>query len=89
MIEYWQKRRRVLAAYRSLFLNGGRLKPEAELVLNDLAQFARLFKKVPADPLALAVVEGGRGTLRHILERLKMKDEELARQLRQAAQLDD
>jgi hypothetical protein len=85
MLDFFQKRRRTVRAYRSIFMDGGRLKPEAETVLVDLAEFARLFKKVPPDPLALAVAEGGREVLRHILERLKIKDEELARQMRRAA----
>lgn len=89
MLDYWQKRRRAAAAYRTLFLENGRLSPEAEIVLADLAEFVRLFKKVTPDPLALAVAEGGREVLRHVLERLKIKDEELARQMRRALESDD
>ncbi len=89
MLDFWQKRRRTAAAYRAVFLEGGRLKPEAEIILTDLAEFARFLKNVPADPLALAVVEGGRGMLRHILERLKIQDDELVRQMRRAAETDE
>lgn len=84
MHNFWQKRRRAALAYRALFMAEGRLKAEAETVLSDLCEFVRLFKRVSPDPLALAVAEGGREVLRHILERLKMKDEELARQVRRA-----
>ncbi|UQZ89808.1 hypothetical protein C4J81_11545 [Deltaproteobacteria bacterium Smac51] len=89
MIKALKKRRRTAAAYRSVFMEGGRLTPEAELVLTDLAGFARFFKNVPADPLALAVVEGSRQVVRHLLESLKIQDEEFIRQMRLAVETDD
>jgi len=65
------------AAYRRLFLDDhGQLKPEAKHVLDDLANFTRLWKNSPADSMALAVIEGSRQVLRHILKRLKINDTE-------------
>lgn len=76
-------RSRKVRAYRRLFLDEhGQLKLEAEIVLDDLYQFARFFKNVPAEPQALAVVEGSRGTVRHILKRLKLTDQETKRQIK-------
>ncbi len=88
MLDALWKKRRLAAAYRSIFMAGGKLKPEAEMVLSDLADFARLFKTTPPDPLALAVAEGGREVLRHILARLKIQDEELVRQMRRTLDKD-
>lgn len=61
---------KVVRAYKKIFLNEeGQLSPEARVVLNDLYRFARFFQNVPADPQALAVVEGSRQVVRHILKR--------------------
>lgn len=76
------KRLRRTAAYRRLFLaEGGKLKPEAEIVLNDLYDFTRFFKSGSIDPQALAVLEGGRQVVRHILKSARATNQELARQL--------
>lgn len=70
-------------AYRKLFLDeAGRLKPEAEAVLDDLHDFARFFKDVPLDPSALAITEGGRQVVRHILKNIGATSQELARHLK-------
>ena len=77
------KRSRTVNAYRRLFLDEhGQLKPEAQTVLDDLFSFARFFKTVPAEPQALAVVEGSRQVLRHILKRVKITDSEMKRQMK-------
>lgn len=73
---------RKIRAYRRLLLDeSGGLKPEAETVLNDLVDFARFFKSVPLEPQALAVVEGSRQVVRHILKRAGLVERELKRQL--------
>lgn len=73
---------RKIRAYRHLLLDeSGRLKPEAETVLTDLVDFARFFKSVPPDPQALAVVEGSRQVVRHILKRAGLVEREIKRQL--------
>lgn len=83
MIEAYLRRSKRHAAYRKLFLNeSGRLKVEAEAVLDDLYDFSRFYKNVPADPQSLAVVEGSRQLVRHILKRVGTTDQELKRQLR-------
>lgn len=83
MLEKIFQRKSITArAYRKVFLDEtGRLTPEAETVLTDLFDFTRFFKNTPADPQALAVVEGGRQALRHILKQTKTTDQELRRQL--------
>ena len=71
---------RTRSAYRRLFMTKtGALKPEAEIFLNDLFEFSRFFKDVPADPQALAVVEGGRQVVRHILKRIKSDERDIRR----------
>lgn len=81
MIEAYLRKSKRCAAYRRLFLGeAGQLKPEAEAVLDDLCDFARFYKNVPADPQSLAVVEGGRQVVRHILKRVGTTDQELKRQ---------
>lgn len=83
MLEAYFRKSKRCAAYRKLFLTeSGRLKSEAETVLDDLYDFARFYKNVPADPQALAVVEGGRQVVRHILGRVGTTDQELKRQLK-------
>lgn len=75
MPDFPSLRSRRTRAYRRLFLDdGGRLRPEAEAVLNDLMDFARFFKSVPPEPAALAVVEGSRQVVRHILKRTGLID---------------
>lgn len=70
-------------AYRRLFLDeGGRLKPEAEAVLDDLHEFARFFRDAPPDPAALALTEGGRRVVRHILKNIGATSRELARHIK-------
>lgn len=76
-------RARKVNAYRRLFLDGnGQLTADAEIVLDDLFQFARFFKNVPAEPQALAVVEGSRQVVRHILKRIRITEQESKRQLK-------
>lgn len=76
-------RSRKINAYRRLFLDEhGQLRADAEIVLDDLYQFARFFKGAPPDPQALAVVEGSRQVVRHILKRLKVTDQEAKRQIK-------
>lgn len=61
---------KAVRAYKKVFLNEeGQLLPEARVVLNDLYRFARFFQDVPADPQALALAEGARSVVRHILKR--------------------
>lgn len=84
MVDLMLKRLRRKAAYKRLFLaegGGGKLKPEAEIVLRDLYEFTRFFKSGPVEPQALAVLEGGRQVVRHILKSARATDQELARQL--------
>lgn len=82
MLDVQALRSRKIRAYRRLLLDeAGALKPEAETVLNDLVDFARFFKSVPPDPQALAVVEGSRQVVRHILKRAGLVERELKRQL--------
>lgn len=70
-------------AYRKLFLDEtGRLKPEAETVLDDLHDFARFFKDAPPEPSALALTEGGRRVVRHILKNLGAASGETARHIK-------
>ena len=70
-------------AYRKLFLNEfGQLKPEAEAVLNDLYDFARFFHDAPPEPSALALTEGGRRVVRHILKNIGTTSTELARHIK-------
>lgn len=79
------KRKKTVTAYKKLFLDEfGQIKPEAIIVLTDLHDFARFYKNVPADPQALAVVEGGRQVVRHILKRTGTTDQELMRQVKTA-----
>lgn len=83
MVDLSILRTRKVKAYRRLFLDEhGQLRPDAEIVLDDLFQFARFFKSVPADPQALAVVEGSRETVRHILKRIKVTEPESKRQIK-------
>ncbi len=83
MIDAYFRKSRRLAAYRKLFLTeSGALKPEAETVLADLYDFARFFKNVPVDAQSLAVAEGGRQVVRHILGCARATDLELKRQLK-------
>lgn len=59
-------------AYRAMFLNeAGGLRPHAKIVLLDMMEVARFFtnRPTPLDPLALAVMEGGREVVRHILRK--------------------
>ena len=82
MIDAFTRRFNRIRAYRRLFLaEGGRLKPEAEVILNDLYDFTRFFKSGPVEPQALAVLEGGRQVVRHILKSARATDQELKRQL--------
>lgn len=75
MLDAITKRSRAVRAYRAIFLDEhGQLKADAEIVLDDLYQFARFFKSVPLEPQALAAVEGSRQVVRHILKRLKVND---------------
>lgn len=83
MLEAYFRKSKKCAAYRRLFLTErGQLKPEAETVLEDLYDFVRFYKNVPADPQALAVVEGGRQVVRHIIGRVGATDLELKRQMK-------
>ncbi len=69
------KRLRAGRAWRALMLDeAGRLKPEAKIVLDDLAGYCRLTKPVPLSPEALAAAEGSRRVLSFILRRLKKTD---------------
>lgn len=80
MIDLFSRRFNRIKAYRRLFLTeGGRLKPEAEVVLSDLYDFTRFFRGGPAEPQALAVLEGGRQVVRHILKSARATDQELNR----------
>jgi hypothetical protein len=82
MFDIQALRSRKIRAYRRLLLDeSGGLRPEAETVLSDLVDFARFFKSVPPDPQALAVVEGSRHVVRHILKRAGLLERELKRQL--------
>lgn len=82
MLDIQALRSRKIRAYRRLLLDeSGGLKPEAETVLTDLVDFARFFKSVPPDPQALAVVEGSRQVVRHILKRAGLLEREIKRQL--------
>lgn len=82
MFDVQALRSRKIRAYRRLLLDeSGRLKPEAEAVLTDLVEFARFFKSVPPDPQTLAVVEGSRQVVRHILKRAGLVEREIKRQL--------
>ena len=84
------KYRRVVGAYKKMFLDGeGRLKPEARLVLDDLYDFSRLMKNVAPEPLTLALVEGSRSTVRHILSRAGTTAEEMARKTKEQISGDD
>ena|GEM_PF-2223142 len=62
-------------AYRRLFLTeAGGLKPDARVVLEDLLEVTFFFKPPPLagslpPQFALALVEGGRNALRHILKK--------------------
>ena len=59
-------------SYRRLFLTeAGGLKPDAVVVLEDLLDFAAFFtdRKMPGDGTALAILEGSRATVRHILKK--------------------
>lgn len=90
MLDKVLKYKRVTAAYKKMFLDEfGQLKPEAEAVLVDLHQFARFYKNVSVDPQALAVVEGGRQVVRHILKRTGTTDQEMRRQINSAVLGDD
>jgi len=78
---FLDKNKKIKAAYRALFLApNGLLKPEAETVFDDLYEFARMFKNAPTDPQALAMIEGGRSTVRHILKRIGAEARESVRQ---------
>ncbi len=82
MLDVFTRRLNRVRAYRRLFLDdNGRLKPEAEAVLSDLYDFTRFYKTGPADPQALAVLEGGRQVVRHILKQTRATSQELSRQL--------
>lgn len=77
-------------AYRELFLDEhGQLKAAGRIVLDDLYEHARLFKNVPADPMALALVEGGRDLVRRILRQIKAVDVETKRQVHQGVYGDE
>ncbi len=81
MFDLSLRQRKRNSAYRKLFLTeNGALKPEAETVLNDLYDFTRFFKSVPPEPQSLALVEGGRQVVRHILKCAKMIEQEQKRQ---------
>lgn len=83
MFDRVMKYRRTSAAYKKLFLNEeGQLRPEGEIVLKDLFGFTRFYKNVPPDPQALAVAEGGRQVVRHILKRTGASEQELNRQIK-------
>ena len=76
------KRMKRVRAYKRLFLTPeGQLRPDAEIVLTDLYEFTRFYKTGPADPQALAVLEGGRQVVRHILKQTRATNQELSRQL--------
>ena len=56
-------------AYRTIFLDQeGRLSAAGETVLKDLVDAAELFKNISGDAFTLAIAEGQRRLLRHILE---------------------
>jgi hypothetical protein len=72
----FQLERRV--AYYRMFLNAaGGLTADAKLVLDDLYEFTKMFGDVPVDNhAALAMVEGSRKVVLHILERLNQPNNE-------------
>lgn len=83
MIEAYFKKSKKCAAYRRLFLSEtGRLKPEAETVLDDLYDFARFYKNAPLDAQSLAVVEGGRQVVRHIVKFIGCTEQEIKRHMK-------
>lgn len=84
------KFKRTSSAYKKLFLDEqGQIKPEAETVLKDLFGFTRFYKSIPADPQALAVAEGGRQVVRHILKRTGSTEQELNRHINSTVLGDD
>lgn len=78
------------SSYRKLFLTEtGALRPEAQEVLADLYKFAFMFKNVSPDPQGLALIEGRRQTINHMLKRLKTTESELRRIIEEGATDDE
>lgn len=78
------ERIKAVRAYKKLFLTEeGALSPEAKIVFNDLYRFTRFHKDAPAEPQALALTEGSRSTVRHMLKRTGQTGAELERNLRE------
>lgn len=83
MIGKLRKFKRTAAAYRALFLDPatGALTPQGKAVLMDMAAYTRMFKPAPPDAVALALAEGGRQVLAHVLKTLKVTDDALGMML--------
>jgi len=78
------KKLRTKRAYRVLFLDEHQqLRPEAVAVLDDLYRHARFFKDTSAEPQILAVLEGSRQMLRHIVRQINIVDSEIKRRIKQ------
>ena len=83
-MEVFIRKIRAKRAYRRLFLDeAGQLRPEALTVLEDLYHHTRLFRDVPGDPVQLAIIEGSRQVVRHILKQVNVVDQEMKRQIKQ------
>lgn len=75
------KNKKISTAYRGLFLDEyGLLTPQAEIFFNDLYKFSRIFDNSPSDPTGMALVEGSRSVVRHILKRIGAEKREAIRQ---------
>ncbi len=60
-------------AFKKLFLEAdNKLKPEAEIVLEELLRFAHFWQDMGPEPYALAMQEGRRQLVRRILKFLKV-----------------
>lgn len=84
------RNKKILSAYRGLFLGeDGLLTPQAELVFEDLYKFSRIFENSPKDPTDMALVEGSRSVVRHILKQIGAENREAVRQRRRHITGDD
>jgi len=67
----------------------GRLLPAAKTVFNDLYRFTLFYKNAPADPQGLALIEGSRSTVRHMLKKAGLVEIEAERNLTESISGDD
>lgn len=79
------KEQDIRLAYKRLFLTEtGAVRPEAQIILDDLYHFAFFFRaytrpEVMHEPMTLAHIEGNRETVKHILSRCGVTKNETAR----------